>query len=381
MNNIGIIGVGKLGLPYALAFEHNGFNVVASSYKKDYVDNLNRKIYVSYEPEVAEMLNTARNIRFTIDNNDVIANCDIMYVMVATPSTSKGDYDTTAVTAVAQDLLQHDGDVSNKIMIVGSTVNPGDCDSLQEILSGRNVHVVYAPTFVAQGTILRDIGNPQTLSIGTDNAEVAERCKKLFSAIIHEPTPIYVMQRKTAEILKMAGNCRSVAMISFINMIGQILIKAGLRTDMEVANQYLHFVKEQAHYTYGFGYGGPCYPRDNMAFASFAEKLDMNYTLGYVIDDFNKMHADFVVTDLIEQNRGKDPFYFSYLSYKNKVALFDESQPLRICEKLLSMGHKVLIEDTPFVTEEIRLALIGAYPDMIDFIRLQDLNTAVYTVN
>ena len=54
--NVGLIGVGRLGLAYALCFEEAGFNVIASSYKKDYVDALSLKKTDSVEPGIAEML-------------------------------------------------------------------------------------------------------------------------------------------------------------------------------------------------------------------------------------------------------------------------------------------------------------------------------------
>ena len=50
MNKIGIIGVGKLGLPYALTFESMGYDVCASSYKQEYVTDLKNKTYESTEP-------------------------------------------------------------------------------------------------------------------------------------------------------------------------------------------------------------------------------------------------------------------------------------------------------------------------------------------
>ena len=64
--NIGIIGVGKLGLSYALVFEECGFNIVASSYKQEYVESLQNKIIDTVEPGVQERLTHSKNIKFTI---------------------------------------------------------------------------------------------------------------------------------------------------------------------------------------------------------------------------------------------------------------------------------------------------------------------------
>ena len=66
---IGIIGVGKLGLAFALMFEQHGFDVIASSYKTEYVDNLNKKIIDSVEPGIQDLLAKATKITFTVDNH------------------------------------------------------------------------------------------------------------------------------------------------------------------------------------------------------------------------------------------------------------------------------------------------------------------------
>jgi UDP-glucose 6-dehydrogenase len=57
---------------------------------------------------------------------------------------------------------------------------------------------------------------------------------------------------------------------------------SAIGTDSRVGRKYLR---------YGFGYGGPCFPRDNRAFASFAKNVGLDYNLGYVTDAINNQHA------------------------------------------------------------------------------------------
>ena len=250
--NIGVIGVGRLGLAYALVFEQQNFTVFASSYKKEYVDDLKLKKTSSIEPNIADMLSTSKNVHFTTDNYEVIQNCDLIYVMVATPSNSMGEYDVSAVMDVAHDMLNYPQDVSGKIFVIGSTVNPGPSQIVQDMLIDRGVHVVYSPTFVAQGTVVHDIQNPHTLSIGTENLEIAQKCREVFGAIVNKDTPIYDMKPITAEILKLVGNCKIIMTISFFNMIGQILLNQGLEKDINIACEYLNFVKIKSKFKFGF---------------------------------------------------------------------------------------------------------------------------------
>ena len=379
--NVGIIGVGRLGLAYALLFEKAGFNVFASSYKQEYVTNLQNKITDSVEPGIDDLLKNSSSIQFTTDNEDVIKHCDIIYVMVATPSNAAGDYDVSAVESVVNDFISYQDSVDNKILVIGSTVNPGTCNRLQESLSHRGVKVVYCPTFSAQGSVLNDIKNPHTLSLGTTDQSAADRCKSVFSKLVESETPIYVVDPTTAEILKLAGNCRATMEISFANMIGQILVKNGLEHDIETASRYLSFIKLRTRWKYGFGYGGPCYPRDNRSFVHYTQKIGMDYPLGRLIDEFNESHVEFLTNYFVEDNAERLPFYFEYVSYKKGVAIFEESHQLKVCKKLLDLGFDVYIELTEFLMPVIISELSNKYESRVQFVRPGDLECAVYKIN
>ena len=179
--NVGVLGVGKLGLAYALLFEQKGLNVVASSYKEDYVSALQARQTDQTEPGIKELLQQAKNIEFTVDNHQVIEQCDLLYVLVATPSTEKGDYDMSAVYHVVDDILSHNGSVKDKILIIGSTCNPGTSIDIQNKLDHLGVNVVYCPTFAMQGGVISSILTSHTLSFGTKNSLAADRCKQLFA--------------------------------------------------------------------------------------------------------------------------------------------------------------------------------------------------------
>jgi UDP-glucose 6-dehydrogenase len=198
-------------------------------------------------------------------------------------------------------VLTYPHDVSDKIFVIGSTVNPGTSQIVEEMLADKGIHVVYSPTFVAQGTVVHDIQNPHTLSIGTENLEIAQKCREVFGAIVNKDTPIYVMKPITAEILKLVGNCKTIMTISFFNMVGQILLNQDLAQDIDVACEYLNFVKIKSKFKFGFGYGGPCYPRDNRAFVQYARSIGMDYPMGELLDTFNQNHVTWLTKYFIEQ--------------------------------------------------------------------------------
>ena len=383
--NLGIIGVGKLGLVYALVFEKQGLEVFASSYKQEYVEELQQKITTTVEPGVAEMLAATQNITFTTDNRLVIDQCDMIYVMVATPSTPEGDYDVQALDAVVNDFLNHPSSVAGKTLIVGSTVNPGDCERYQTQLDSLSVDVVYCPSFAAQGTVVNDVQNPIGILFGTDRPEAATRCRELFDHITPQDTLSITVHATTGEILKLASNCYSTLRISYFNQVGQMLIKSGVADDMEAANQYLNTIdRRRGNLKFGFGFGGPCYPRDNRSFNHFARRLGSDYVFGEVVDKFNRDHSNFITNWLLEDNQQQLPFFFDYISYKPGVTILEESQQFHVCQQLLDNGAHVYIQTGKFILPSTQEYLNSRYHNQIKFVDKTELDSqgiSVYHVN
>src|SRR6056300_381751 len=378
MNKIGIIGIGKLGLCYALCFEEAGFDVCGSSNNKKYIKNLQDKTFSTVEPNVNEMLQKSVNIRFTSDNHEVINHCDTVYLMVATPSTAEGNYDLRAIKAVVQDYLNYPGDLTDKILIVGSTVNPGDCDEIQSILQSKGVKVVYSPTLVAQGEVIRLIRNPDTIYVGTDDNVAGDLCEKLFSQLTTNKVIVNRLKRKSAEIVKLAGNAKSTLLISFYNAIGQLLVKEGLEDDLENALHQINLDKFGVMWKFGYGYGGPCYPRDNESLLHYAKKIDVDYPFGRPTIKFNQDHSDYITNLLLSKNKNNLPFYFEYISYKKNVAFTIESQPLLVCKNLLNLGKTVYIEKSNYLPEEEVSNLSNQFKNQILIESISDIKEEVY---
>lgn len=374
--NVGIVGVGKLGLVFALAFEQAGHDVYASSYRQSYVEQLQKGIFRTTEPGVNELLDRSSRLQFTTDNHSVIDRCDVIYVMVATPSLPSGDYDVSAVWEVVQDFLDHPSSVAGKTLVVGCTTNPGTCAEMQQRLSPLGVTVVYCPTFAAQGTVYRDIVSPYALLLGTEDLAVAKTVQQLFFTVIPPDTVTSVMGLTAAEICKLANNCRSTMLISYYNMIGQVLIESGLDSDIENAIDFLNHPKPGHRWKFGFGYGGPCFPRDNRSFVHYSKKLGMDFPLGRVVDEFNQQHINFISRYLIKENVNRLPFYFDHVSYKPGVAMFDESQQLQVCHDLLSLGHQVYVCPSQFLTPDIQDELVSRHGDLVAFQSIGELAAA-----
>ena len=335
---IGLIGAGRLGLCLALLIEDTGYDVLASDIRPDYVKDLNEKKYNGSEPDINHYLEKANNIHFTTDNIRVISECDIIFTLVATPSLEDGSYDVSSVWKVVEDFktAAKETEVFNKSLVIGCTTNPGDCDQIYEELSLNpdtfGVNVFYNPEFIAQGTIIKDLQNADTVLICGEKYINEHKhvtiLKKIYKQIqfgYNFNPSIHYMSAKAGEIVKIAINTFLTTKISYANTIGQVLalsdlddeidsVLEAIGNDSRIGKKYLKF---------GFGFGGPCFPRDNRAFASYANQIGVEFNIGQTTDDFNDEHAKFLFTYFTKKNKNNLPFVFPSVAYKKGTDIID----------------------------------------------------------
>ena len=235
--NIGVVGVGRLGICFALLLEQAGHKILASDTRANYVAGLNRRQIITNEPQVADMLAASSDFRATTDTRAVIEQSTVIYVMVATPSLADGSYDVSAVWRVVDDIRECDFDLRGKVLVIGCTTNPGDCAKIQEVLRPLGVSVLYNPEFIAQGSIVNDLQRADMVLIGGEHQDVMDRYAEIYNDIQTPPPNIHTMSLTAAEIVKIGVNCFLTTKISYANMLGQVLIRSGLESDVERALQ------------------------------------------------------------------------------------------------------------------------------------------------
>jgi nucleotide sugar dehydrogenase len=343
--------------------------VIGSDIRTNYVAGLNERRISTTEPGVAAMLEHC-DIEFTTDTRQVIEHSEIIYVMVATPSRADGSYDISAVERVVADVAESDFDISCKILVIGCTTNPGDCQRIQDRLRNRAVSVLYNPEFIAQGSILRDLENADMVLIGGEDPAVIDRYKVVYDQIQTAKTPnVHAMSLTAAELVKIGTNCFLTTKISYANMIGEVLTRSGLEDDVDRALAAIGADSRigSKYLRYGFGYGGPCPPRDNRAFAHYARKIGLDFPLGTIVDQFNHDHTGFLVNHWIKKNPNGLPFFLATLAYKPHTDIYEESQQMRLAEILMERGHTIVTEPCDVMPESVKQALILKWSNRIQF--------------
>ena len=247
-----------------------------------------------------------------------------------------------------------------------------------------NWDVSFNPEVVAQGTILHNQEFPDAVYVGSDTPELAESIVTIYNNICSSEPVIHIMDRLSAELTKVSLNCYLTTKISFANMVGEVMALNGMEdeiknvlgaigADSRVGSKYLG---------YGYGFGGPCLPRDNRAWAHAASKVGLEHNLGQTTDNFNREHLKFLANYFDKKNREKLPFLFADgITYKKGTDIIEESQQMELCKGLMHQGHKVIIQDLPEVSEMVYTDWMFQWPGQFQFVyEGKQIPSEVFTV-
>ena len=348
---IGIIGANTLGMAFSLICENTGCDVMIYDENEDIIFNINKEIYTTTEPLIQKMLFDTYDFSGTTDVMELIEKCDTIFTFVDTIPTIDGGNDTTKVFEVSNHFFkasQLNIPIHNKKFIIGSTMNPGETEQIQEKLHMFNIQVGYCPTMSSEGNIINGYYNSDIIIIGTEHQELSNQLISLFSKIQPNGINVNTMSFKAAEISKLSINTYLSMKISFANMLGDLLVKSGLK---EESGMILNTIGGDSRIgpkslKYGFGYGGLSLPRDSKTLNEFIKKHEIDDTLISSIKDSNENHSKFLKEYYISQNSNKgNPFVFNYIGFKEGSDNLTNSQQWNLCLDLLKEGYYINVID------------------------------------
>ena len=367
INNLGIVGVGKLGICYAIILAKAGYKVYIYDINRLILDNIKNDTYNYNEPGLNDLISEFKsNIILSYDLNDIYKNCDIIFTYIQTPSLDNGLYNHEYIDKFINETLKFDNnDNDNKIIIINSTVIPEYCNSIKEKLKLNNFSLCYNPSFIAQGSIISNIINPDIILIGIDDNDNDNNYNKIIDIydkilINNDKNKYKKMNLLEAEITKLSINCFITTKITYANMIGDYLINKNcnpdivlnaIGSDSRIGNKY---------FKYGFGYGGPCLPRDNKALYEYGNQNNYNFNICNINDMNNAKHLLFQFENL---KNSKEPIEFKYITYKDISDILEQSQKLELAILLAKNKNKVIIYERPFIIEILK----NKYNDLFEY--------------
>ena len=356
MQTVSVIGLGKLGSPFLATCASRGFKVIGLDVNSHFVNLISQGKAPVYEPKLADTIKKNKNrITTTTDYNLAIANTDITFVIVPTPSTTNGSFSNKYILSAAINIAKV---LSKKekfhVIVIVSTVIPTSINKqiipLIEKISGKkvgiNFGVCYNPEFIALGSVIDNLLNPDIVLIGESDEKSGEIMQKFYRKFLLNKPKIFKMNIVNAEIAKIALNSFITTKISFANTLAQICasvpggdvdkVTEAIGQDSRIGQKY---------FKGGLPFGGPCFPRDNRAFSYFADKQKVLAPLPKATDIVNKNMHNFLINKIIRSTGSGKKVSIIGLAYKNNTDVVEESEGIKIANILSAKGYKVSVWD------------------------------------
>jgi UDPglucose 6-dehydrogenase len=353
---ISVVGLGKLGSPIVAVLASKGYEVIGIDTNPVFVEKMNSHVAPVEEPLLQEMITEHKtHISASTDWAKVVRETDMTTVIVPTPSGTDGafrnDYVLSVMDEIGRALATKPG---YHLVVVHSTTMPGSVGGpIRERLeraSGRKVGadlgLCYNPEFIALGDVINGLLHPDFILIGESDKKAGDIMEVIYRKVVGPDVNIARMNFVNAELTKISVNTYVTMKISFANMLGEIcdrlegadvsVVADAIGRDTRIGKKYLKPA---------VGYGGPCFPRDTIAFGRVAHLVGGNADLALSTDAINRRQ----IIRLAETVKNLVPpggtAAVLGLSYKPSTPVIEESQGVMLVKALHESGIDVVAHD------------------------------------
>src|SRR6516164_968785 len=351
-----IVGLGKLGASMAAAIAGRGFDVIGVDVNASVVEAVNAGRAPVSETGLADAIEINRaRLSATADHSEAVAQSDVTFVIVPTPSDRTGmfslQYASYAFREVGRGLVGKEG---YHLVVLTSTVVPG---STRQVLlpvleaasgkkCGRDFGICYGPEFIALGSVIRDFLNPDMTLVGEFDERSGASLERCYAEIVENAAPCKRMNLENAELTKLAVNTFVTTKIAYANMLAGLceaipggdidVVSDALGSDTRIGRRYL---------TGGLGFGGPCFPRDNIALSAFGQRVGVGTDIAVTTDAANRALVQRLVAHVRGVARPGTTVAVLGLAYKPQSHVIERSQALEAALAIAEAGIRVVCYD------------------------------------
>ena len=225
---VSVVGLGKLGACMVASMASKGMQVIGVDVNSKTVDLFNRGCAPVLEPDLSELIAANRGkLSATLDYKTAVLGSDTTFIIVPTPSDEKGGFSLRYVAQAAREIgraLAEKPGYHN--VVVTSTVLPGSTHfAVLPILEqesgkkcGPDFGLCYNPEFIALGSVIHDLLNPDFILIGESDKRAGEDLEGLYKSFCNNSPPITRMNFVNAELTKISVNTFVTTKITFANI-------------------------------------------------------------------------------------------------------------------------------------------------------------------
>ncbi len=362
-----VVGSGYVGLVSGACLADFGHHVVCVDNDAAKIERLDRGRMPIFEPGLEALV--ASNVQggrlsFRTDLADAVADADVVFVAVGTPSRrGDGHADLSYVHQAAREIAAALRGYT--VIVTKSTVPVGTGDQVERIIRearpDADISVVSNPEFLREGAAIADFKRPDRIVIGAEDDRAVAAMQEVYRPLYLNQSPILVTSRRSAELTKYAANAFLATKITFINEIADLCeqvganvqdVARGIGLDNRIGPKFLHA---------GPGYGGSCFPKDTLALIKTAQDhgapVRIVETVVSVNDQRKRAMARKVIQACGGSVRGKTVGVLG-LTFKPNTDDMRDSPSISIVTMLQEGGARVMAHD-PEGMEQARDVLDG----------------------
>jgi UDPglucose 6-dehydrogenase len=369
--NVTMLGSGYVGLVSGACFAEFGVNVTCVDVDDKKIQALSAGEIPIYEPGLDELIGKnvkEGRLKFSGIYNEVIADSDLIFIVVGTPSRhGDGHADLSYVFQAVKDIAPY---LKNYTVIVNkSTVPVGTArnvlSAIREANPNADFDLASNPEFLREGAAISDFMRPYRVVIGVESPRAEKMLRELYRPLNLIESPLLVTGLETAELVKYASNAFLATKISFINEIAMLCeavgadvhdVSKGMGLDERIGRKFLHP---------GPGYGGSCFPKDTRALVRIAEENGVSSRIVESVIEVNEAQKKRMISKIRTALAGDEAdktVAVLGLTFKPETDDMREAASLTILPSLIEGGMHVRAHD-PKGMQEAKSLL----PDSVEY--------------
>ena len=382
IKNICCIGAGYVGGPTMAVIAdkcpHLQINIV--DINKERIEKWNSKNLDElpiFEPGLSEIIKRCRgrNLDFSSLVEEKISKADMVFISVNTPTKDKGvgagkASDLKWVEACAREVAMHAR--NHTIVVEKSTLPVRTAEVIKSILNqsiysnnldnkNKTFDILSNPEFLAEGTAINDLINPDRVLIGGENDTAIEALSNIYLKWIPKDK-IIKTNLWSSELAKLAANAFLAQRISSINSISAICEATGadiqevskaIGTDSRIGSKFLES---------GPGFGGSCFKKDILNLVYLSEFFGLSEVGDYweSVLKINRWQqhriSQLIVKKLFGTLSNKKIVVLGF-AFKSNTNDTRESAAIKICKDLIEEGAELIIHDPKVSSKQIEIDL------------------------
>jgi UDPglucose 6-dehydrogenase len=264
-------------------------------------------------------------------------------------------------------------DQKPKAVVVKSTVPVGTSHKVRDLIRERTsvpFYIADNPEFLKEGDAIGDFMKPDRVICGVECDEAADIMRYLYEPFVRQGNPIFIMDVRSAEMVKYASNAMLACKISFVNEIARLCerygadvkhVREGMCADRRIGNQFLYP---------GLGYGGSCFPKDTLAVCSMGRQVDEPCLLNEAVHTVNQNQRTWFwkkITEEMGTDLSGKTLAFWGIAFKPRTDDIREAPSIALMKHALAAGAQVRAFD-PEAAANLRAELpeVETIDDMYD---------------